>query len=56
MSEDEGASAPFSFSFQLQDLPAICMKCSHKLAEFNGYCDFCYVEDEPDVALVVGDR
>jgi hypothetical protein len=49
---EEGASAPFSF---LLDLPAICMKCFQRIGNLEGYCDFCFVEEEPDFDLIFRD-
>lgn len=49
---EEGTSVPFSFPV---DLPAICMKCSHKLAACQDFCVDCYVEDEPDFDFIFRD-
>jgi len=50
--KEEGAPAPFSFI----DFPSICEKCTTRLAQFQGYCSFCFIEDEPDFDLIFRDH
>lgn len=54
-SECPEGEATASLSF-LEELPEICDKCARNLAIRDGYCLFCYVEDEPDLDLVFGER
>lgn len=44
-----------SLSF-LEELPPICDKCHSRLVVVDTFCDWCYVEDEPDTDFFVEDH
>lgn len=52
----EGAFGPPTLLEMLENLPDICSCCDRRIAQYEGRCIECYVEDEPDLELVYEKR